>query len=135
MRQKKTERFYVGGTRLDRTDGFQKFYGSGLDRIQFHWIRTGLGLKNFTVRSSLQGTFCACYMVIDSFQKRFLMNMQLRQCFSRAKPFRLKKSQILPDFVWLFLISKKSQRCSKKPELQNLASKNPRWQPCVTPFW
>jgi len=113
MRQKKTERFYVGGTRLDRTDGFQKFYGSGLDRIQFHWIRTGLGLKNFTVRSSLQGTFCACYMVIDSFQKRFLMNMQLRQCFSRAKPFRLKKSQILPDFVWLFLISKKAKDVQK----------------------
>jgi len=34
-------------------------------------------------------------MVIYSFQKRFVMNMQLRHCFSRAKPFRLKKSQIL----------------------------------------
>jgi len=32
------------------------------------------------------------------------MNMQLRQCFSRAKP----------DFSGFF-ISKKSQRCSKKP--------------------
>jgi len=32
-------------------------------------------------------------MVIDSFQKRFVMNMQLRQCFSRAKPFRLKKAK------------------------------------------
>jgi len=32
-------------------------------------------------------------MVIDSFQKRFVMYMQLWQCFSRAKPFRQKKSQ------------------------------------------
>jgi len=29
--------------------------GSGLDRIQLLRIRTGLGLKNFTVRSSLLG--------------------------------------------------------------------------------
>jgi len=34
-------------------DDFQKFCRSGLDRIQFYRIRTGLGLKNFTVRSSL----------------------------------------------------------------------------------
>jgi len=40
-------------TGLDRTDGSQKLYRSGLDRIQFYWIRTGLGLKNFTVLSSL----------------------------------------------------------------------------------
>jgi len=62
-------------------------------------------------------------MAIDSFQKRFLMNiMQIRQCFSRAKPFQLKKAR--------FLISKKSQSCSKKPEFQNLASrKKPNWQP------
>jgi len=37
----------------NRTNDFQKFCGSGLDRIQFHRIRTGLRLKNFTVRSSL----------------------------------------------------------------------------------
>jgi len=43
----------MGGSRLDRTDDFQKFCGSRLDRIQFCRIRTGLGLKNFTVRSSL----------------------------------------------------------------------------------
>jgi len=40
-------------TGLDRTDDFQKFCGAGLDQIQFYRIRTGLGLKNFTVRSSL----------------------------------------------------------------------------------
>jgi len=43
----------MGGSGLDRTDDFQKFCGSGLDRIQFHRIKTGLGMKNFTVRSSL----------------------------------------------------------------------------------
>jgi len=34
-------------TGLDQTNDFQKFCGSGLDRIQFYRIRTGLGLKNF----------------------------------------------------------------------------------------
>jgi len=43
----------MGGWGLDRTDDFQKFQGSGLDRIQFYWNRIGLGLKNFTVLSSL----------------------------------------------------------------------------------
>jgi len=33
---------------------FSKICESGLDRIQFYRIRTGLGLKNFTVCSSLQ---------------------------------------------------------------------------------
>jgi len=42
-----------GRTGLDRTDDFKKFCGSGLDRIQIFWIKIGLGLKNFTVRSSL----------------------------------------------------------------------------------
>jgi len=44
----------MGGSGLDRTKDFQNFCGSGLDRIQFYRIRTGLGLKNFTVRSSLE---------------------------------------------------------------------------------
>ena len=43
----------MGGSGLDRTDDFQKFCRSGLDQIQFDRIRTGLGLKNFTVRSFL----------------------------------------------------------------------------------
>jgi len=43
----------MGGSGLDRTDDFQKFCRLGLDRIQFYWIRTGLGLKNFPVHSSL----------------------------------------------------------------------------------
>jgi len=41
-------------------------------------------------------------MVIDSSQKRFVIYMKLRQCFVRAKPFRL------------FLIFKKSESFSKK---------------------
>jgi len=45
--------FYMAGSRLDRTDDFQKFWGSGLDSIQLLGIRIGLGLKHFTVHSSL----------------------------------------------------------------------------------
>jgi len=52
MRQNKNSLFFMSGSRLDRTDDLQKFCESGLDRIQFYRIRTGLGLKNFTVRSS-----------------------------------------------------------------------------------
>jgi len=48
----------MGGSGLDRTDDFQKFCWSGLDRIQFYRIRAGLGLKNFTVRSSLLSGIC-----------------------------------------------------------------------------
>jgi len=47
-------RFYMGGSGLDRTHDFQKFCGSGRDRIQFCRIMTGLVLRNFTVRSSMQ---------------------------------------------------------------------------------
>jgi len=43
----------MSGSGLDRTDDFQKFCSSGLDRIQFLRIRIGLRLKNFTVSSSL----------------------------------------------------------------------------------
>jgi len=45
----------LGGSGLVRTDDFQKFCESGLNRIQFLRIRIGLGLKNFPVRSSLSG--------------------------------------------------------------------------------
>jgi len=37
--------FYTSGSGLDPTDDFHKFYGSGLDRYQFCWSRTGEGLK------------------------------------------------------------------------------------------
>jgi len=55
-------------------------------------------------------------MVIDPRRKRFVMNMQLRQCFARAKPIRLKIRQKKPDFSDIF-ISIKSQRCSKKARI------------------
>ena len=67
-------------------------------------------------------------MVIDHRRKRFVMNMQLRQRFARAKPIRLQISQK----KHIFFISKKSLRCLKKPEFQNLASEKPNWQPCYT---
>jgi len=53
MRQNKNTRFYIGESGLDPTDDFQKIFGSGLDGIQIYRIRTGLGLKKFTVCSSL----------------------------------------------------------------------------------
>jgi len=70
MRQNKNTWFYMGGSGLERTDDFQKFCGSGLDRIQFYWIRTGLELKNFTVRSSLVSMpavrlFCSSALTIS----------------------------------------------------------------------
>jgi len=49
----------MGLSRLDRADDFKKFCRSGLDRIQLLRIRIGLGLKNFTVRSSLLYTTVA----------------------------------------------------------------------------
>ena len=56
-------------------------------------------------------------MVIDSFQKRFLMNMQLRQCISKAKPFRLKKKTEKARFCLAFFDFQKCQRCSKKARI------------------
>jgi len=53
-------------------------------------------------------------MVIDPRRKRFLMNMQLRQCFARAKLIRLKISQKKLDFSGFF-ISKKAKGVQKKP--------------------
>jgi len=53
MTQNKNTWFYIGGSGLDRTDDFEKFCGSRLDQIQFYQIKTGLGLENFTVHSSL----------------------------------------------------------------------------------
>jgi len=47
------------------------------------------------------------------------MNIQLRQCFARAKPFRLKKKQNRKSEILSgFLISKKGQWCSKEARIQ-----------------
>jgi len=71
-------------------------------------------------------------MAIDPWRKRFVMNIQLRQCFARAKPFRLKISQKKPDFSGFSLFSKNAKGFQKKPEFLNLPSKKPDWQPCYT---
>jgi len=56
----------MGGSGLDRTDDFQKFCRSGLNQIQLLWIRIGLGLKNFTVRSSLAHSTVAVGTVMEN---------------------------------------------------------------------
>jgi len=61
-------------------------------------------------------------MVIDPRRKRFVMNMQPRQCFARAKPTRLKISQKKPDFSDFF-ISKKSQGVQKKARISKFGFK------------
>jgi len=52
MGQNKNKWVYIGRSGLDHTSNFQKFCGSGRDRIQFYRIRTWLGMKSFTIRSS-----------------------------------------------------------------------------------
>jgi len=51
MRKNKNTWFYVGGSALDLTDDFQKFYQAGLDRIQLNRIRAEK--FHIAVRSSL----------------------------------------------------------------------------------
>jgi len=52
---------------------------------------------------------------------------QTMYCQSQAFP-----TEKNPDFVWRFLIFKKSQVRWKNPEFHNLVSKKPNWQPCFT---
>ena len=75
--------------------------------------------------------FCTPCMVIDPRRKRFGMSMQLRQCFARAKPIRLKITTEKARYFWLLYFQKKP-KVLKKPEFWNLASKKPNWQPCYT---
>jgi len=53
------------------------------------------------------------------------MNMQLRQCFATAKPFRLKKAKFCPASRF----PKKAKGVQKKPECQILPSKKPNFHP------
>jgi len=66
--------FALVASGLDRADNLKKICGSGLDLIQFHWSRTGLGLKNFPVRSSL-----------------LLSRDEWNLVFLTPRPFRLRK--------------------------------------------
>jgi len=56
--------------------------------------------------------FCGPCMVIDSRKKRLVMNMQLRQCFARAKPFRMKKAR----FSLAFFDFQKKPKVFKKSQ-------------------
>jgi len=93
MRQKKNKWFYIGGSGLDRTDDFQKFCGSGLDRIQIYWIRTGLGLKNFTVRS---------YLISPS-KNHPVRNYSIYSCYKRNLFKNPKSCLIIPIFEYICL--------------------------------
>jgi len=46
--------------------------------------------------------------------------------FFQSQAFPTEKN---PDIVWHFLNSKKAKGVRKEPEIQNLASKKPNWQP------
>jgi len=61
-------------------------------------------------------------MVIDPRRKRFVMNMQLRQCFASAKPLRLKISQKKSEFSGFF-ISKKAKGVQKTTRISKYGSK------------
>jgi len=97
-----------------------------------------LSMKSIIFRATVKSflIFCACCMVIDSFQKRSIMNMQLRQCFPETSFSDWKKAR----FCLAFFISKTSQMCSKKArisksgftkaELATVAAHQLKWQHC-----
>ena len=82
-------------------------------------------IKRFLGNSKIFAILFTPCMAIDSSQKRFVMNMQLRQYFARTKPLLTEKSQIL--------LKLKNAKCFEKKHnfTQNLASKIPNWQPCA----
>jgi len=62
-------------------------------------------IDHFLGNSKILETFCASCMVIDSRHKRFVINMQPRQCFARTKLCDCKKARFCLDFF----MSKKCQ--------------------------
>jgi len=64
-------------------------------------------------------------------EKRFVVGlmMQIRKCFARAKPFRLKKSR----FSVFFYFQKKPNVFEKSQSFKVwlMASKKPNWQACA----
>jgi len=70
-------------------------------------------IEHFWSNSKIFAIFFVPCMHIDTRQNRFVVDMQLRDCFARAKPFRPKKSQKKSDFVWFFLIYKKAKSVEK----------------------
>jgi len=70
---------------------FKKNCGSGLDRIQFCRIRTGLRLKNCTVRSSLVLTHCSCCWGF-----LWKQSTDILQFLSRAPSMKFKRRVFTP---------------------------------------
>jgi len=64
-------------------------------------------IEHFYGNSKIFSIFCAPCVVIDSFQNKFVMDVQLIQCLFQSQAFPTERSQILSGFC----ISKKSQRC------------------------
>jgi len=62
-------------------------------------------IKHFIGNNKILTIFFAPCMFIDPRQKKFVMNVQLRQCFVRVKPFLLE-SQKRRDFVCFFHVQK-----------------------------
>ena len=98
MKQNKNSLFYIGGSGLDRTDDFQIFCGSGLYRIQFYRIRIGLGLRNFTVCSSLMLTVQIC---------------SIRLLFSKSKSFKKFNNGV----IFILVMYKICKYCLSKASL------------------
>jgi len=73
-------------------------------------------------------------MVIDPSRKRFAINMQLTQCFARAKPIRLKTSQKKPDFSGIFYFQK-SQRSSKNARISKSGFKKSKLATLLHKNW
>jgi len=65
-------------------------------------------------------------MVTDPRRKRFVMNMQLRLCFARVKPIRLKISQKNMDFSGFFYFQKKL-KVFKKARMSKSGFKKQNW--------
>ena len=66
-------------------------------------------------------------MVIDS-SEEICNEYAAQTMFYQNQAFPTEKSQILSGF---YLFPKNSQRCWKKPQFQNPASKKPNSQPCL----
>jgi len=88
-------------------------------------------IDHFYGNSKIFAIFCAPCMAIDLRRKRFVMNMQHRQCFARAKPIRLKISQNKARFFWLFLFPKKANGV-KKNRISKSGIKKSYWQRSYT---
>jgi len=113
MRQNKNTWFYIGGSGLDRTVDFQKICLSGLDRIQFYQNRTGVWLKNFTVRSSLVLTVLNCTITASSGKGVYDVN---------TTTYSYSEKNISQSREWL---GKKQPSLEQYAEIRYLQTKTP----------